>query len=170
MPPMPTPATRRKLIEAEKSRAARAYLEGALPFGMWAEVSKKIGHNHAFIQQFIRRGKPKFLAEADRDLLVRTYDLDAEMLRPPRKSVRPIRRRPAAAPVVRAREKAAGDAGWINPRCDNLVEQASKAEINHLLDQLSAAQLAFVLRMILAAAGLAGKPAPGGKDSGAVAA
>ena len=91
---MPTPTARRKMIEDQKSAAARAYLEGALPLGIWAEASKKIGHNHAFIQQFIRRGKPRFLTEPDRDLLVRTYDLDAEMLRPPRKSVRPIRRRP----------------------------------------------------------------------------
>jgi hypothetical protein len=170
MASMPTPTARRKMIEDQKSAAARAYLEGALPFGMWAEVSKKIGHNHAFIQQFIRRGKPRFLAEAGRDLLARTYNLDAEILKPPRKTVRPLRRRPVSAAVVRPREKPAGDDSWINPRCDNLINQSSKAQINHLLDQLSAAQQAFVLRMILAAVGLAGKPAPGGKDSGAVAA
>jgi hypothetical protein len=158
------------MIEDQKSAAARAYLEGALPLGIWAEASKKIGHNHAFIQQCIRRGKPKFLTEPDRDLLARTYDLDAEILKPPRKSVRPIRRRPVSAPIVRPREKAAGDDSWINPRCDNLIEQASKTQINHLLDQLSGKQLAFVLKTILAALELAGKAASRHEDSGAMAA
>jgi hypothetical protein len=170
MASMPTPTARRKMIEDQKSAAARAYLEGAIPFRMWAEVSKKIGHNHAFIQQFIRRGKPKFLAEADRDLLVRTYDLDAEMLKPPRKTVRPLRRRAVSAPVVRPREQSAGNDNWINPRCDNLVENASKAEINHLLDQLSGKQLAFLYKMILAAVGMAGKAASRREDAGSMAA
>jgi hypothetical protein len=75
-----------------------------------------------------------------------------------------------SAAVVRPREKPAGDDSWINPRCDNLVENASKAEINHLLDQLSGKQLAFLHKMILAAVGLAGKAAPRREDSGAMAA
>ena len=167
---MPTPTARRKMIEDQKSAAARAYLEGALPLGIWAEASKKIGHNHAFIQQYIRRGKPRFLTEPDRDLLARTYNLDAEILKPPRKSVRPIRRRPVSAPLVHSREKPASDDGWISPRCDNLINQASKTQINHLLDQLSGKQLAFVLKTILAALELAGKAASRREDSGAMAA
>jgi hypothetical protein len=102
--------------------------------------------------------------------LVRTYDLDAEILKPPRKTVRPIRRRMVSAAVVRPREKPAGDDGWISPRCDNLIEQASKTQINHLLDQLSGKQLAFVLKTILAALELAGKAASRREDSGAMAA
>ena len=167
---MPTPTARRKMIEDQKSAAAGAYLETALPLGMWAEASKKIGHSHAFIQQYIRRGKPRFLTEPDRDLLARTYNLDAEILKPPRKSVRPIRRRPVSTAVVRPREQSAGDDSWINPRCDNLVENASKAEINHLLDQLSGKQLAFLYKMILAAVGMAGKAAPRREDAGSMAA
>ena len=104
----------------------------------------------------------KYLGETDRERLVELYGLDGARLRPPK--------RPALTPVIRPREKTASDDSWINPRCDNLVEQASKAEINHLLDHLSGKQLAFVHKMILAAVGLAGKSAPRGKDAGAMAA
>ena len=105
---MPTPTARRKMIEDQKSAAARTYLETALPLGMWAEASKKIGHSHAFIQQYIRRGKPRFLTEPDRDLLARTYNLDAEILKPPRKPsarsgggpVSTARRSPARGPAT----------------------------------------------------------------------
>ena len=87
MPSMADPnAADRKSLAERKSLAARKYLEAALPLGQWSEVSKKIGHNHAFVQQYIRRGKPKFLAEADRNILVDLYDLDPERLKPPAKS------------------------------------------------------------------------------------
>ena len=148
---------------ADPTAAARRYLEASLPFGQWTAVSHALGRNHAYIEQYIRRGKPKYLGEADRERLVELYGLDGERLKPPKRSAR-------SAPFVRSREKRAGDLGWINPRCDNLVEQASKAEINHLLDQLSATQQAFVLRMILAAVALAGKSTPRSKNTGPVAA
>jgi hypothetical protein len=76
----------RKLLEARKSRAARKYLAEALPLGNWAAVSRELDHNHAFLQQYIRRGKPLFLSEADRDRLAALYDLDPEKLKPPPKS------------------------------------------------------------------------------------
>ena len=69
-----------------ESFAARKYLQGALPFGQWAAASHAIGHDHAYIQQYIRRGVPRWLNERDRDALVRLYGLDAERLRPPAKS------------------------------------------------------------------------------------
>ena len=146
----------------DPATAARQYLEASLPFGQWAVVSRAIGRNHAYIEQYIRRGKPKYLGETDRERLVELYGIDGARLRPPK--------RPALTPVIRPREKTASDDSWINPRCDNPVEQASKAEINHLLDHLSGKQLAFVHKMILAAVGLAGKSAPTGKDAGAMAA
>ena len=55
-------------------------------------------------------------------------------------------RRPRDLSTLRplAREARRRSLGWINPRCDNLVEQSEQmAEINHLLDQLSATQQAF---------------------------
>ena len=138
--------------------AARKYLEASLPFGQWTAVSHALGRNHAYIEQYIRRGKPKYLGETDRERLVELYGIDGERLKPPKRSASTI--------LSRSREKRAGDLGWINPRCDNLVERASKAEINHLLDQLSATQQAFVLRMILAAVALAGKSSPRGIEHG----
>ena len=88
----------------------------------------------------------------------------ARGLRPPK--------RPALTPVIRprCREKTASDDSWINPRCDNLVEQASKAEINQMLDHLSGKQLVFVHKMFGGPVGTAGKSAPRGKDAGAMAA
>ena len=69
-----------------ESFAARKYLQSALPLGSWAAASYAIGRDHAYIQQHIRRGSPRFLAESDRNILVRLYDLDPERLKPPPKS------------------------------------------------------------------------------------
>ncbi len=63
--------------------AARKYLEASLPLGQWAAASHAIGHDHAYIQQYIRRGVPRYLNEVDRDQLVKLYGLDADRLRPP---------------------------------------------------------------------------------------
>ena len=38
--------------------AARRYLESVLPLGHWAAASYAIGRDHAYIQQYIRRGAP----------------------------------------------------------------------------------------------------------------
>lgn len=65
---------------------ARSYLEASLPLGQWAAASHAIGRDHAYIQQYIRRGVPRWLREEDRDILCRLYDLDAERLKPPAKS------------------------------------------------------------------------------------
>jgi hypothetical protein len=63
--------------------AARKYLEDALPFGVWAEASRVLGRNHAYIQQYITRGTPRWLGEQDRHILARAYGLDEDRLRPP---------------------------------------------------------------------------------------
>ena len=63
---------------------AREYLRSMLPLGHWQAASNAIGRDHAYIQQYIRRGVPKWLAEADRNALVQAYpDLDPERLKPP---------------------------------------------------------------------------------------
>lgn len=71
------------MTEPEK---ARRYLEASLPLGRWAEASFRIGHDHAYIQQYIRRGVPYWLSEADRKILVKVYGLDPARLAPPAKS------------------------------------------------------------------------------------
>lgn len=58
----------------------RARLSSGCPAASYA-----LGHDHAYIQQYIRRGTPEWLAERDRELLCRLYDLDPARLRPPAK-------------------------------------------------------------------------------------
>ena len=49
-----------------------------------AEVSRTIGRNHAYLQQFMRRGTPKALPEQVRIALARYFGVDEAALRPPR--------------------------------------------------------------------------------------
>jgi hypothetical protein len=58
---------------------ARKYLADALrELGIdMAVASDAINKNHAYIQQYIKREKPRWLPEQVRDLLVRTYGLTA---------------------------------------------------------------------------------------------
>lgn len=46
----------------------------------YAGLSRLIGRNPAYIQQFIRRGTPKRLAEADRRLLARYFNVDESLI------------------------------------------------------------------------------------------
>jgi hypothetical protein len=73
-------------IMATDPEGARLYLRDMLAaagVGMNA-ASKAIGKNDAYIQQYISRGKPRWLSEPDREALVRSVPLlDAERLRPP---------------------------------------------------------------------------------------
>lgn len=48
-----------------------------------AEVSRTIGRNHAYLQQFMRRGTPKALPEQVRIALARYFDVDEAALKPP---------------------------------------------------------------------------------------
>lgn len=76
--PMPTP------------KEAQDYLGAALEaFGVdLATASRAIGRNHAYLQQYVRYGKPAWLKEQDRDTLVLLYDLEVSRLQPPPKVVR----------------------------------------------------------------------------------
>lgn len=49
-----------------------------------AEVSRAIGRNHAYLQQFMRRGTPKTLPEEMRIALARYFGVDEANLRSPR--------------------------------------------------------------------------------------
>ena len=117
---------------ALKSRAAHEYLEGALPLGQWAAASQLLGHNHAFIQQYIRRGKPKFLSDPDRAMLVRLYELDPDRLAPPEKT-------PEMAHAMRSYRArlALGDQPGVNPQLDGGAAQITrKAQLLGVWDRL----------------------------------
>jgi phage repressor protein C with HTH and peptisase S24 domain len=46
----------------------------------YAGLSRLIGRNAAYVQQFVKRGTPKRLAEADRRVLARYFDIDEALL------------------------------------------------------------------------------------------
>jgi hypothetical protein len=49
----------------------------------YAGLSRLLGRNPAYIQQFIKRGSPRRLAETDRRILARYFDVDEAMLGAP---------------------------------------------------------------------------------------
>lgn len=46
-------------------------------------ASEALGRNHAYLQQFVESGKPKYLHERDRERLVVLYNIDPNPLKPP---------------------------------------------------------------------------------------
>lgn len=62
----------------------------------YAGLSRLIGRNPAYIQQYIKRGTPKRLAEADRRLLARYFGVDEALLgapeAAPKAGLRPVPR------------------------------------------------------------------------------
>jgi hypothetical protein len=70
----------------------------------YASLSRLLGRNAAYIQQFIRRGTPKKLDEDDRRTLARYFRIDEALLGGP-----------AADPVARGRVRETGTA-WRGPR------------------------------------------------------
>jgi hypothetical protein len=74
--------------------SAGEYLLASLPIGLWTEASRALSRNPTYVQQYIRRGKPLYLSDNDRRILVRLYNLDPARLRPPVKRGRRLGRPP----------------------------------------------------------------------------
>lgn len=51
--------------------------------GKWRAASLSIGRDAGYLSQYIRRGSPLWLSEADREALVALYRVDGSRLRPP---------------------------------------------------------------------------------------
>ncbi|MDB5738938.1 MAG: peptidase, partial [Sphingomonas bacterium] len=49
----------------------------------YASLSRLLGRNPAYVQQYIRRGSPRRLSEADRAILARYFDVPETMLGAP---------------------------------------------------------------------------------------
>ncbi len=85
---------------AALKQAQRDYLASALKHAGvdMLQASLAIGKNKAYIQQYLADGKPQFLREEDRDVLVRLYGIDGDRLKPPVKEPKrkPPSRRTAA--------------------------------------------------------------------------
>ena len=86
--------------------SARKYLLASLPIGQWTEASRALSRNPTYIQQYLRRGKPQYLSDADRRILVRLYKLDPDKLRPPVKRARRLGRPPPRPPAGECRRPA----------------------------------------------------------------
>lgn len=54
-----------------------------------AEVSRGMGRNHAYLQQFMKRGTPRVLPEDVREALAQRFGVDADSFRPQRRPVSP---------------------------------------------------------------------------------
>ncbi len=121
---------------------ARDYLRHALPEGEWAEASRAIRKNHAYIQQYIRTGKPRWLKEADREALVALYGLDADRLR------QPLTHLPRREDAGRVRH----DQRQINaPRLRKVVEDPDTLELLAVWDGITdATQRMMALRILRA--------------------
>jgi hypothetical protein len=71
---------------------ARRYLKEALERGRhyMKHVSRVLGRNDAYIQQYIKNGVPEWLDERDRELLKERYGIDPAPLKPPAKQPKPL--------------------------------------------------------------------------------
>jgi hypothetical protein len=65
---------------------ARKYLASVIPDGEMKRASEALGHSHAYLQQYIKYGKPRWLSEPDRVALLQLYpQINEDMLRAPAK-------------------------------------------------------------------------------------
>ena len=97
----------------------------------YASLSARLGRNPAYIQQFIKRGSPKRLAEEDRRVIARYFDVDEALLGGPPAEDRRDESRFAAVPLLDvlaaagagssldeggARARIGFDPGWLRAR------------------------------------------------------
>jgi hypothetical protein len=69
-------------VDAAGARAELERLVAASPMS-FAALSKMLGRNAAYLQQYVTRGSPKFLEERDRRLLADVLGVDEARLGPP---------------------------------------------------------------------------------------
>lgn len=103
----------------------------------YAGLSRLLGRNAAYIQQYLRRGSPRRLAEADRRLLARYFAVDEASLGGPTEAVgaglQPIRRldvgAAAGAGALEGREQGrahlAFDPAWLRRIARGAPDQLS---------------------------------------------
>ena len=101
----------------------------------YAGLSRLLGRNPAYVQQFIKRGVPKKLAENDRAKLARYFDIDEQLLGGPARE--PAIDTTDLVPIPRYRVSAAAGHGSIPGREDKVAEVGFSAR---WLEKLSSAK------------------------------
>ena len=66
----------------------------------YASLSRMLGRNAAYVQQFVKRGTPKRLAEQDRRLLAAYFDVPEELLGGPAPQAASSRDMPVVVPML----------------------------------------------------------------------
>lgn len=111
---------------------ARKYLLGEfVRLGVdMASASREMGRNHAYLQQYIRRGKPRWLPEDIREGLARLYEIDEARLKPP-----PADLSPAAQPATLTGN--GSDKGDVHAkRRRKVVDDARQLELLEIWDAM----------------------------------
>ena len=138
------------MTEREKAReASRKYLAGALKeAGLeMARASTALGLNHAYVQQYISRGKPVWLPEQIREGLVKLVPgLDPERLKPPAAGLRPqLRSRGGYDQAVTYRlDQAQVEA----PRFGQFVDDPGALQLLEIWRRITPEQRAIALRIL----------------------
>jgi phage repressor protein C with HTH and peptisase S24 domain len=108
----------------------------------YAGLSRLIGRNPAYVQQFIKRGVPKKLAENDRAKLARYFDIDEQLLGGP---ARESAMSPTdLVPIPRYRVSAAAGHGSILDREDKVAEVGFSARWLEKLSSAKARDLSII--------------------------
>ncbi len=111
-----------------------------------ATASKALGYNHAYLQQFVSLGKPKYLHEQDRERLAELYKIDTEALKPPPKK------------LPNSRALASADAPSQPPRIGDPINDAQEAAIIHTWRQLPKKDKELIIGMMNVALQTRGLP------------
>lgn len=116
------PAEAENLVRATLEQLIRRSGDG------YAALSRLIGRNPAYIQQYLRRGVPRRLSETDRHLLARHFGVSEMQLgAPPARTITPNSSRHGAVEIAWLRSTAgstAGSAGGL------LLDQALVASLS----------------------------------------
>lgn len=132
------------------TESARLYLDETLQAAgiKYKDASACVGRNAAYIQQYIKTGKPLWLKEPEREALVAAYSLDPERLKPPPRPLRPSRDR-------KGRELAGVEPDSLRKQ----VEEAEKLRLFAIWPRLDPAVQRAMITLALAAA--SGRPKTG---------
>ncbi len=117
-----------------------------------SKLSRLVGRNHAYIQQFIKRGSPKKLAEAERGILAQYFGVDERVLGgPDTRNAGKLRLVPkltvgasAGSGALTGQESLAGRVGFdekwlrhigVDPAAATLIRVQGESMVPTLMDQ-----------------------------------